>query len=125
MEVVFDTKTLARANAARLGATRSVKSICRSTAGRPLIEYVGLVREARLGEVTITDALISPQSIRRENRHISRFGKDCYYFGIEHIGRGRHPPIRNVIRPAAGKDHYTTPTNLMSFTARSSRVNSG
>src|SRR5277367_3712323 len=87
MQVVFDTKTLASSQ--RRQAWRD--AICEiylqvDCACDTASDYAGLVREARFGGVTITDALISPQIIRRSNRHIGGFGKDCYYIGIEHIG---------------------------------------
>ena len=88
MKVVFDTKPWPPPNGGRLGATPSAKSTCKSIA-RPnkTDEYAGFVREARFGAVTLTDTLLSPQSIRRQNRHIAHFDKDCYYAGIEQIGR--------------------------------------
>jgi hypothetical protein len=49
-------------------------------------DYDGFVREARFGAVTLTDTLLSPQSIRRQSLHISRFDKHYYYAGIERVG---------------------------------------
>lgn len=49
--------------------------------------YNGFIREARLGDVTITDTLLSQQQITRQNRHIARLDKDCYY--IQFVQRGR------------------------------------
>ena len=104
MEVVFDTRTLAAGK--RRQAWRD--AICEiylqvDCQTDPDVEYAGLVREARLGDVTITDAVISPQIIRRGNHHIGRFGKDCYYLGIEHIGAVDIRQSGSVIRPAARK----------------------
>ena len=48
------------------------------------------MREARFGGVTLTDTLISPQSVHRQNLHISHFDKDFYYVGIEHIRSEEH-----------------------------------
>lgn len=71
-------------------------------------EYAGLVREARFGAVTITDAIISPQTIRRGLGHIGRFGKDCYYIGIERIGAVdiRQSGNSFVLRPGIGSIYY-------------------
>ena len=109
MEVVFDTRTLAsgkRRQAWRDAICEIYLQVdCRTD---PDVEYAGLVREARLGEVTITDAVISPQTIRRGNHHISRFGKDCYYLGIEHIGAVdiRQSGRSFVLRPGRGSLYY-------------------
>ena len=73
-------------------------------------DYVGFVREARLGTVTLTDTFCSPQSIRRQSHHIAHFDKDYYYLGIEHLGvLGIHQ---------AGTSH-------MSCAATPARANSG
>jgi AraC-like DNA-binding protein len=87
MQVVFDTKTLAAAQ--RRQAWRD--AICEiylqvDCVAEKQYDYAGFVREARLGAVTLTDTLLSPQSIHRQNHHIAHLDKDCYYFGIEHIG---------------------------------------
>ena len=109
MEVVFDTRTLAsgqRRQAWRDAICEIYLQVdCRTD---PDVEYAGLVREARLGEVTITDAVISPQTIRRGNHHVSRFGKDCYYLGIEHIGAVdiRQSGRSFVLRPGRGSLYY-------------------
>jgi len=87
MQVVFDAKTLAAAQ--RREAWR--EAICEiylqvDCVAEKQDDYAGFVREARLGAVTLTDALVSPQSIHRRPQHTARFDKDCYYFGIEHLG---------------------------------------
>jgi AraC-like DNA-binding protein len=87
MQVVFDTKTLAAAQ--RRQAWRD--AICEiylqvDCVAEKQYDYAGFVREARLGAVTLTDTLLSPQSIHRQSHHIAHFDKDCYYLGIEHIG---------------------------------------
>ena len=87
MRVVFDTKTLAAAQ--RRQAWRD--AICEiylqvDCVAKKQYEYAGFVREARLGAVTLTDTLLSPQSIHRQNHHIAHFDKDYYYLGIEHLG---------------------------------------
>lgn len=87
MQVVFDTKTFAAAH--RREAWR--EAICEiylqvDCMAETQNDYAGFVREARLGAVTLTDTLCSPQSICRQQHHTARFDKDCYYFGIEHLG---------------------------------------
>jgi AraC-like DNA-binding protein len=88
MQVMYDSKTLPAAK--RRQAWRD--AICEiylqvDCAAEQSPDYEGFVREARFGGVTLTDTLISPQSVHRQNLHISRFDKDFYYIGIEHIGR--------------------------------------
>jgi AraC-like DNA-binding protein len=109
MEVVFDSRSLAagkRRQAWRDAICEIYLQVdCRTD---PEIEYAGLVREARFGEVTITDAVISPQTIRRGAQHIGHFGKDCYYIGIEHIGAVdiRQAGTSFVLRPGRGSLYY-------------------
>jgi len=109
VQVVFDSRTLA-ADKRRQAWRDAICEIylqvdCLADASS---EYVGLVREARFGAVTITDALISPQTIRRRNQHIGHFGKDCYYIGIEHIGAVdiRQSGASFVLRPGRGSLYY-------------------
>jgi AraC-like DNA-binding protein len=88
MQVMYDSKTLPAAK--RRQAWRD--AICEiylqvECAAEQSQDYEGFVREARFGGVTLTDTLISPQSVHRQNLHISQFDKDFYYVGIEHIGR--------------------------------------
>jgi hypothetical protein len=88
MQVVFDSKTFAAPK--RWQAWRD--AICEiylqvDCAVERHSDYSGVVREARFGAVTLTDSLLSPQSVQRQKRHIARFDKDCYYVGIEQIGR--------------------------------------
>ena len=87
MRVVFDTKTLATAQ--RGEAWR--EAICEIYLQVDCIaerqkNYTGFVREARFGTVTLTDTLCSAQSVHRRAHHTAHFDKDCYYFGIEHLG---------------------------------------
>ncbi|RBP17286.1 AraC family transcriptional regulator [Roseiarcus fermentans] len=104
MRVVFDTKTLATAR--RGEAWR--EAICEiylqvDCMAEKQKDYTGFVREARFGAVTLTDTLCSPQSIQRRAHHTAHFDKDCYYFGIEHVGEinidqaGLSFPIRTGI----------------------------
>jgi AraC-like DNA-binding protein len=48
--------------------------------------YKGFIREARFGEVVMTDILLSEQRINRSAQHISRLDKDCYYVQLLHRG---------------------------------------
>ena len=77
MKVVFDTKPLAPAK--RRQAWRN--AICEiylqvDCAAEQEADYEGFVREMRFGDVTLTDALLSPQSVHRRNQHIANFSKD-------------------------------------------------
>ncbi len=49
-------------------------------------DYRGFIREAKFGEVVMTDILLSEQRIRRNKQHISRLDKDCYYLQLIHRG---------------------------------------
>ncbi len=109
MDVVFDTRAMPAAM--RRQAWRD--AICEiylqvDCATDPSQNYVGFVQEARFGGVTITDTLISPQVIRRRNQHIGRFGKDCYYIGIENLGAVdiRQAGSSFVLRPGRGSLYY-------------------
>ena len=109
MKVVFDTKPLAPAK--RRQAWRD--AICEIYLQVDCVaeqdnEYAGFVREARFGAVTLTDTLLSPQSIRRQNRHIAHFDKDCYYAGIEQIGRLNicQADSSFLLRPGIGSVYY-------------------
>jgi AraC-like DNA-binding protein len=44
------------------------------------------VKEARFGEVTITDCFLSPQEISRRRQHIARIDKDCIYVALMQKG---------------------------------------
>ncbi len=88
MEVVFDSMTLAAAK--RRQAWRD--AICEiylqvDCVAETKCDYTGFVREARFGAVTLTDSLCSPQAVKRQKRHIAHSDKDCYFAGIEQIGR--------------------------------------
>ena len=109
MQVVFDTKPLAAAK--RRQAWRD--AICEiylqvDCAAEQNSEYDGFVREARFGEVTLTDTLISPQSIRRQSQHIARVDKDCYYVGIEQLGNLTICQAGSsfLLRPGVGTVYY-------------------
>lgn len=88
MELVFATDSLPRRQ--RYAAWRDAICHCyvhvdvRAT--RP-DEYRGYVREARYGDVVLTDILLSEQRIRREPEHIARLDKDCFYVQLVQVGR--------------------------------------
>jgi AraC-like DNA-binding protein len=122
MEVVFDTRTLPAGE--RRQAWRD--AICEiylqvDCQTDPDSEYAGFVREARFGGVTITDTIISPQTIRRGPEHIGHFGKDCYYIGIEHIGAVdiRQSGSSFVLRPGRGSLYYANEPYELQSTVRS------
>lgn len=87
MDVVFSTENIARAK--RYAAWRD--AICDFyvhvdvNATQP-DDYRGFIREGHFGDVVMTDILISEQRICRNNQHISRLDKDCYYFQLIHHG---------------------------------------
>jgi len=49
--------------------------------------YRGFIREAKFGDVVLTDILLSEQRIRRSRQHISLLDKDCYYLQLVHSGK--------------------------------------
>jgi AraC-like DNA-binding protein len=111
MQVVFDSNALAAPQ--RRQAWRD--AICEiylqvDCVAETQVDYFGFVREARLGAVTLTDTMISPQSIQRQRRHIGRFDKDCYYLGIEHIGEVTicQAGSTTVLRPGMGGLYYAS-----------------
>jgi AraC-like DNA-binding protein len=87
MDLVFSTDDLPRAK--RYAAWR--EAICDVyvhvdvKATHPE-DYKGFIREARFGEVVLTDILLSEQRIRRNNRHIAQLDKDCCYLQLIHHG---------------------------------------
>jgi hypothetical protein len=109
MQVVFDAKTLAAAK--RRQAWRD--AICEiylrvDCAAEQEADYEGFVREMRFGDVTLTDALLSPQSVHRRQQHIAQFDKDYYYAGIEQIGRFEilQGGSSVTLRPGVGGIYY-------------------
>jgi AraC-like DNA-binding protein len=109
MQVMYDSKTLPVAK--RLQGWRD--AICEiylqvDCASEKRADYEGFVREARFGGVTLTDTLISPQSVHRQSLHISHFDKDFYYVGIEHIGRVNILQAGSsfLLRPGVGAIYY-------------------
>jgi AraC-like DNA-binding protein len=71
--------------------------------------YRGFIREAKFGEVVLTDILLSEQRIRRDNRHISKLDKDCYYIQLLHKG--------NVSVVQRGEAHRSNPARGAIFSA--------
>jgi AraC-like DNA-binding protein len=118
MQVVFDSKVYSAAQ--RRQAWRD--AICEiylkvDCDAEKQHDYIGFVREARLGAVTLTDTFISPQSIHRRSDHIGHFDKDCYYLGIEHIGEvSIYQASSSVVlcRRAAGLYYANEPYTLRS-----------
>jgi AraC-like DNA-binding protein len=85
---MFDTESLPQAQryAAWRDAICDVYVNVDVTAKRPE-DYRGFIREAKFGEVVMTDILLSEQRIRRNRQHIARLDKDCYYLQLIHSGR--------------------------------------
>jgi AraC-like DNA-binding protein len=50
-------------------------------------DYRGFIREAKFGDVVLTDILLSEQRIRRNRQHISQLDKECYYLQLLHKGK--------------------------------------
>ena len=92
------------------GATPSATSTSMSTSRRRVPEdYRGFIREAKFGEVVLTDILLSEQRIRRNNQHISQLDKDCYYLQLIHRGN------INVIQ--RGETHHSNAARGAIFSA--------
>jgi AraC-like DNA-binding protein len=73
-------------------------------------DYDGFIREAGFGAVTVTDCLLSPQTILRRKTHLAHLDKDCYYLALMQKGcqkveqHGRaivHGPADGIIFSAA------------------------
>lgn len=87
MDLLFDTESLPQAQ--RYAAWRD--AICDvyvnvDVAATSPENYRGFIREAKFGEVVMTDILLSEQRIRRNRQHIARLDKDCYYLQLIHSG---------------------------------------
>ena len=109
MQVVFDSKTLpiSRRRQAWQDAICEIYLQVDCAAERHG-DYDGLVREMRFGALTLTDTAISPQSVYRDSRHVAHCEKDCYYLGIEQIGRLniRQAGSSFMLRPGVGGLYY-------------------
>ena len=83
----FQRTIMLQSSATPRGATPSATSMCMSMSKAADPErYRGFIREAKFGEVVLTDILLSEQRIRRNNQHISKLDKDCYYIQLVHKG---------------------------------------
>jgi AraC-like DNA-binding protein len=71
--------------------------------------YRGFIREAKFGDVVLTDILLSEQRIRRNNQHISQLDKDCYYLQLLHKG--------NISVLQRGETHRSNPARGAIFSA--------
>lgn len=87
MDVVFSTDDYAPAEryAAWRDAICDVYVHVDVKAARPEA-YRGFIREAKFGEVVLTDILLSEQRIKRNAQHISQLDKECYYLQLVHTG---------------------------------------
>ncbi|MGH6753887.1 MAG: cupin domain-containing protein, partial [Bradyrhizobium sp.] len=111
MQTVFDSRTLPVAK--RREAWRD--AICEiylrvDCAIEPQTDYDGFVRETRLGGITLTDTLGSPQIVQRQKRHIARIEKDCYYVGLMQrgIGQIRQAGSLLTLHPGSGALYYAS-----------------
>jgi AraC-like DNA-binding protein len=71
--------------------------------------YRGFIREAKFGEVVLTDILLSEQRIRRNRQHISKLDKECYYLQL--VQRG------NISVVQAGETHRSNAARGAIFSA--------
>ena len=79
--------TIRRSKALCRLARRHLRRLCpRRREGDDPERYRGFIREAKFGDVVLTDILLSEQRIRRNNRHISMLDKDCYYIQLLQSG---------------------------------------
>jgi AraC-like DNA-binding protein len=110
MNLVFSTDEIAQAK--RYAAWR--EAICDVyvhvdvKANNP-DDYKGFIREAKFGDVVMTDILLSEQRIRRNAQHISQLDKDCYYLQLIHRGN------LNVVQ--RGETHASNPARGAIFCA--------
>ena len=120
MEVVFDTRTLAAGKRRQAWRDAICEIYLQVDCQTDLdVEYAGLVQEAQAGRCHHYRRGLSPQTIRRGNHQIGRFGKDCYYLGSSTLARSTSAnPGRHSSCGREG-DRYTTPTNLMNCIATS------
>jgi len=72
-------------------------------------DYRGFIREAKFGEVVMTDILLSEQHIRRNRQHISKLDKECYYLQLVHKG--------NISVFQRGETHRSNPARGAIFCA--------
>lgn len=60
--------------------------------------YRGFIKETKLGDVVLTDILLSEQTIRRQSQHLSRVDKDCNDLQLSHFGATQVSQHGNIIR---------------------------
>jgi AraC-like DNA-binding protein len=87
MDLVFETDSLPQAKryAAWRDAICDVYVHVDVNAAVPQ-DYRGFIREAKFGDVVMTDILLSEQRIKRNRQHISQLDKDCYYLQLVQKG---------------------------------------
>ena len=67
-------------------------------------DYVGYIKEASFGAVTLSDSLAPPQQhILRRRSHLVRSDKDCYYIGISVQGGQQIEQCGKTIEFGVGK----------------------
>jgi AraC-like DNA-binding protein len=110
MDLVFSTDQYAAADRydAWRGAICDVYVHVDVKAANP-DRYRGFIREAKFGEVVLTDILLSEQRIRRNNQHIAQLDKECYY--IQFVQRG------NISVLQSGETHRSNPARGAIFSA--------
>ena len=87
MQTIFDSKTLPAVKRRQAWQEAISEIYLRvDCAADQRSDYEGFVRELRLGAVTLTDTLSSPQTVLRHSRHIARLEKDCYFMGLAQSG---------------------------------------
>src|SRR5690349_20389220 len=87
MDIVFSTQELPEGQRYRAWQEALCCVYVRVDTRRDAVgDYQGFVKEARFGEVTITDCFLSPQEISRRWQHIARIDKDCLYVALMQKG---------------------------------------
>lgn len=105
VDVIFESQSLVRERRFRAWQ----EAICDvyvhvDVAAEEKSDYQGLIREARFGAVTLTDALLSQQVITRRRNHLTKLDKDCLYMqfvqkGVVNVVQSDSSVISN---PAVG-----------------------
>jgi AraC-like DNA-binding protein len=111
MQTIFDSKTLPVAKRREAWQDAICEIYLRvDCAIKPQTDYDGFVRETRLGGITLTDTLGSPQIVQRHKRHIARIEKDCYYMGLVQrgIGQIRQAGSLLTLHPGCGALYYAS-----------------
>ncbi|WP_083098977.1 helix-turn-helix domain-containing protein [Pseudophaeobacter leonis] len=90
MEFVFSTDQYAREE--RYNAWRSAICDCYvhvDVEATDPEDYKGFIHEKNFGDLVLTDILVSQQTIRRNQKHISKLDKDCFYVQFIHSGKSQ------------------------------------